>query len=155
MSDSPAGNVGERRYSFLHPVIDESESCSGIRYWANPDIVALEGFHEGFGHAVAVGAFDWREAGQQIERQSDLDGSVGGEDRAVVGQPPGAARGSFQPVNSSTSEHQRLFERIVAIWPRARARQRPHSYAVYFTVRSGRKSFFAKQSHLARRCLKI
>jgi hypothetical protein len=30
----------------LHPAIDENKSRSGIRDWADPDIVALEGFHE-------------------------------------------------------------------------------------------------------------
>jgi len=32
-------------------------------------------------------SFDWGEAQHQTERQGDFDGSVGGEDRAVVGKP--------------------------------------------------------------------
>src|SRR5207302_6289462 len=53
----------------------------------DPDIVALEGLYESLGHAVALGAFDRGEAWDQVERHGDLDGFVGGEDRAVVGQP--------------------------------------------------------------------
>ena len=36
----------------LHSVVDESKGRSGIRDRADPDIVALEGFHERLGHAV-------------------------------------------------------------------------------------------------------
>ena len=68
----------------LHPAINEGESGSGIGDRADPDIVALEGLHEGLGHAVALGAFDRGEARGQVEGQGDLDGPVGGEDRAVV-----------------------------------------------------------------------
>jgi hypothetical protein len=71
----------------LHPAIDESKGCGGIRDRIDPDVVAFEGFHEGLGHAVALGAFDWGEAWEQVERPGDLDGFVGGEDRAVVGKP--------------------------------------------------------------------
>src|SRR5204862_6630916 len=39
------------------------------------------------GHAVALGAFDRREARHQIERQGDLDRPMSGEDRSVVGEP--------------------------------------------------------------------
>src|SRR5205807_9839572 len=71
----------------LHPVIDESKSRSGIRDRTDPDIVALEGLYESLGHAVALRAFDRGKAWDQVERHGDLDGFVGGEDRAVVGQP--------------------------------------------------------------------
>jgi hypothetical protein len=37
--------------------------------------------------AVALRAFDRGEAGHHVQRQGDLDRPVGGEDRAVVGQP--------------------------------------------------------------------
>src|SRR6266568_5194052 len=66
----------------LHPAIDESKSRSGIRDWADPDIVALEGLYESLGHAVALGAFDRGEAWDQVERHGDLDGFVGGAVRA-------------------------------------------------------------------------
>ena len=62
----------------LHPAIDEGKSGSGIRDRADPDVVALEGFDERFGHAVALRAFDRREARHQVERQGDLDDPVGG-----------------------------------------------------------------------------
>src|SRR6266702_1253544 len=71
----------------LHPAIDESKSRSGIRDWADPDIVALEGLHESLGHAVALRAFDRGEARDQVERHGDLDGFMRGEDRVIVGKP--------------------------------------------------------------------
>src|SRR5215469_17960730 len=70
----------------LHPTIDQLQSCGGIRDRVDPDIIALEGFHEGFGHAVTLRTFDRGEARDQVERQGNLDGLVGGEDRAVVRQ---------------------------------------------------------------------
>jgi hypothetical protein len=33
----------------LHPAVDESESGSRIRDRCDPDVVALEGLHEGLG----------------------------------------------------------------------------------------------------------
>jgi hypothetical protein len=51
------------------------------------DIVALEGFHEGLGHPVALRTLDRREAGLEIERQSDLDRLVSSKDRSVVREP--------------------------------------------------------------------
>jgi hypothetical protein len=71
----------------LHPAIDEGKRGERIRDRANPDIVALEGLNEGLGHAVAFRAFDRGEARGEIERQGDLDGLVGCEDRAVIGKP--------------------------------------------------------------------
>ena len=68
----------------LHPAIDESKGFSGIRDRADPDIVTLEGFDEGLGHAVAFWAFDRGEARHQVERHGDLDGLVGGKDRAIA-----------------------------------------------------------------------
>jgi hypothetical protein len=47
----------------------------------------LKGLHEGFGHAVALGAFHWREAGLEVQGCSDLEGAIGREDRTVVRQP--------------------------------------------------------------------
>jgi len=52
----------------LHPAIDESEGSGRIRDRADPDVIALEGFDEGLGHAVAFRAFDRGEAGDQVER---------------------------------------------------------------------------------------
>ena len=60
---------------------------AGIRDRVDPDVIALEGFHEGFGHPVTLRAFDRGEARDQVERQGNLDGLVRGEDRAVVRQP--------------------------------------------------------------------
>jgi hypothetical protein len=157
----------------FHPSIDEGKRGERIRDRADPDIVALEGLDEGLGHAVAFRAFDRGEARGKIERQGDLDGLVGGEDRAdignhctgcgerivpkrrsmqrtimsriispempaVVATQPIASRSwqsrakatrttsPFQQANSSVSEHQRQFERIVATWPSCwRGRRRP------------------------------
>src|SRR5271170_7652471 len=71
----------------LHPIVDESERGGSIRDRANPDVIALEGLYESRGHAVAFRAFDRGEARGEVERQGDLDGSVGGEYRTVIGQP--------------------------------------------------------------------
>src|SRR5437868_3630965 len=78
----------------LHPAIDESKGSSGIWDRTDPDVIALEGLHECLGHAVAFRALDRGEARHQVKRQGDLDGSVGGEDRAVVGQPLSRMRGA-------------------------------------------------------------
>jgi hypothetical protein len=64
----------------LHPSVDESEGGSGVWDQAYANVVALQGFDEGLGHTIALGAFDRGEARHQIERQGDLDGPVGGED---------------------------------------------------------------------------
>src|SRR5580704_6312436 len=71
----------------LHPAIDESEGCGSVWDRADPDVVTLEGFDEGLGHAVAFRAFDRREARHQVEGHGDVDRLVGGEDRTVVRQP--------------------------------------------------------------------
>jgi hypothetical protein len=42
----------------LHPSVDQSKSASGIGDRIHADLVTLEGFDEGLGHAVALGAFD-------------------------------------------------------------------------------------------------
>src|SRR5215472_13138826 len=73
----------------LHPAV---ESGSSIFNRADPNIIALEGFNERLGHTVALRAFDRREARHQIERQGDLDGPMGSEDRSVVGEPLHAMR---------------------------------------------------------------
>jgi len=41
----------------LHPDVDESKGGSGIWDRVDQDVVALEGFDERFGHAVAFRAF--------------------------------------------------------------------------------------------------
>ena len=52
----------------LHPAVDEGEGGSGIRDRTDPDVVALEGFDESLGHAVAFRAFDRGEARDQVEQ---------------------------------------------------------------------------------------
>src|SRR5215472_1203474 len=71
----------------LHPGIDQAERCGGVGDWADADAVALEGFHEDLGHAVAFRALDRSEAGHHVEGHGDVDRAVGGEDRAVIRQP--------------------------------------------------------------------
>ena len=75
------------RVVILHPVIDARERGSGVGKRIDADIVALEGLHEGFGHAVALGAFHRREAGLEVQGCSDLEGAICSEDRTVVRQP--------------------------------------------------------------------
>src|SRR5262245_28806006 len=50
-------------------------------------MVALEGLHECLGHAVALGAFDRREARLEVQGRGNLKGAIGGEDGSVVSQP--------------------------------------------------------------------
>ena len=71
----------------LHPAIDECKGCSSVRDQRHPNVVSLECLHERLCHAVALGAFDRRKARHQVEGQGDLHSSMGGEDRAVVGEP--------------------------------------------------------------------
>src|SRR5215469_16080915 len=71
----------------LHPMINGSQGGSGIGYWTDPDIVALEGFDKSLGHAIAFRAFDRGETRGEVKRQGDLDGLVGSEDRAIVREP--------------------------------------------------------------------
>ena len=95
----------------LHPAIDESESCGGIRNRTDPDIVSLEGLHEGLGHAIAFGTFHWREARLEVESHRDLKGAAGGEDRAVVCQPlhllrcSDVAKPPFDALNHHVPDH--------------------------------------------------
>src|SRR5437870_13603902 len=96
----------------LHPVIDESKSRSGIRDRTDPDIVALEGLYESLGHAVALGAFDRGEAWDQVERHGDLDGFVGGEDRAVVGHHCTGCGARIEPKRRSTQRT--IMSRIIS-----------------------------------------
>ena len=47
----------------FHPGFDQGERGASVRKRSNADIIALEGFDEGFGHAVAFWALDGGEAG--------------------------------------------------------------------------------------------
>jgi hypothetical protein len=78
VSDSPAGVV------ILHPSFDKGKRFHGVRDWGDTDVVALESFDEGHGHAVALWTFDRGEARREIERHGDLDRPMSGEDRAIV-----------------------------------------------------------------------
>jgi hypothetical protein len=68
-------------------MIDGGQRGSGIGYWINPDVVALEGFDKSLSHAIAFRAFDWGDTRDEVERQGDLDSPAGGEDRTIVGEP--------------------------------------------------------------------
>jgi hypothetical protein len=52
-----------------------------------PNIAALEGLDEGFGHSVALRALNRGEAGGESQRQGDVDGLRRGINGAVVRQP--------------------------------------------------------------------
>src|ERR1044071_4222261 len=93
----------------LHPEINLNNRRGGVRNRAYPDIVALEGFDEGFGHAVALRAFDRRETRLQVQCQSDINGPVGGKDRAVVREPVGARK-----VPKRFSTHSTIMSRIIS-----------------------------------------
>ena len=75
------------RVVILHPVIDPQKRGARIRNRVYANVVALECLHEGLGHAVALGAFDRREARLEVQGCGNLEDAIGGEDRAIVGQP--------------------------------------------------------------------
>jgi hypothetical protein len=52
----------------VHPAGHCGERCGGVRDRVHADIVSLEGFDEGLGHAIAFGALHGREARLQVER---------------------------------------------------------------------------------------
>ena len=69
-----------------HPSIDGGQGSGGIGDRVHPDIVALEGLHDGFGDAVALGALDGRKARHEPERRRRLDGpgcGIGGKLRWI------------------------------------------------------------------------
>ena len=57
----------------VHPKRDRGEGGLGIRDCVDPDVVALEGFDEGFGDAVAFRTFD---RGEQASRLSAVAISI-------------------------------------------------------------------------------
>src|SRR4029077_18251022 len=59
------------------PRVDQGERFRGVCDWADTDVVALEGFDKGLGHAVALWAFDRGEARRQIERQGSARSGAG------------------------------------------------------------------------------
>jgi Transposase DDE domain group 1 len=54
----------------FHPAIDESNGCSGVRDRADTHVIALEGFDERLGYAIACRAFDRCEARHSVQRQA-------------------------------------------------------------------------------------
>src|ERR1700684_1387719 len=71
----------------LHPLVDPQQRCARVRDRVYPNVVALECLHECLGHAVALGAFDRREARLEVQGRSNLKGAICGEDGSIVGQP--------------------------------------------------------------------
>ena len=61
----------------------------GERIWQGIDanIVAFEGFDEALRHAIRLGALDWREAGNEIERCGEVARRLGCVGAAIVCQP--------------------------------------------------------------------
>lgn len=78
----------------LEPPFDSRQNRAGIRQRVDPDIVAFEGFDEGFCDAVALRALDRSEAGREIKRDSHIDGVGRSVDRAIVRQPLHGFRGA-------------------------------------------------------------
>lgn len=71
----------------LEPAVELAQHAGGIGPWVDPRMVALEGFHEGFGHAVGLRAFDRRRARQQADLTGQFTSLVRAVGRAVVRQP--------------------------------------------------------------------
>ncbi len=95
----------------LKPAFDHGQCRMGVTDDGQPNVVALEGLHEGLRHAVALRTFDGREAGLEVQRHSDVDGLLGREDRTVVGQPlhpvrgPLRAKAAFNALNHHVADH--------------------------------------------------
>lgn len=70
----------------VDPALDGGQGSRRIGDRVHADMVALEGPDEGFGHAVALGALDGREAGREAECRGSVERLGGGIDRAVVGE---------------------------------------------------------------------
>src|SRR5438128_2160256 len=75
------------RVVVLDSELDLRQRRGGVQDRTHSDVVALQGFDEGFGHAVALRALDRGDAGLDIECQGTVDRLLGGKDRAVVGEP--------------------------------------------------------------------
>ena len=64
-----------------------AERGDRIRQGIDANIVAFEGFDEALRYAVRLGAFDGREAGNEIERGGEVARFLGGVGAAIVCQP--------------------------------------------------------------------
>ena len=62
----------------LEPFGQALEDRDGVWPWVHADVVALEGLHEGLADAVALGAADGREAGDEVQGGGEVDGFAGG-----------------------------------------------------------------------------
>ncbi len=79
--------MGVNLVVIVEPMLNGSERRWSIGDRVDPDVIALEGFDEGFGDAVALGALDRGKAGDEVKRDRHADGVGGGVDGPVVGQP--------------------------------------------------------------------
>ena len=79
----------------LEPFGQALEDGDGVLPWVHADVVALEGLHEGLADAVALGAADGREAGDEVQGGGEVDGLAGGVGGAVVGEPLDGVRGAW------------------------------------------------------------
>ena len=71
----------------LEPAIELGQDRSGVGPGAEPDVIALEGLHEGLGDAVGLRAAHGREARHEADGVGERDRLVRGEAAAVVGEP--------------------------------------------------------------------
>ena len=70
----------------VDPRGDEPERCDGVGQWRDADVVALEGFHEGLSHPVALGRADGLEAGHETELACEVTCLSSGVTRAVIAE---------------------------------------------------------------------
>lgn len=70
----------------LDPSRDLPERGFGVRQGVQAQIVALEGLHEGLGHAVGLRAPDRSEAGNEVQGYGEVPGFLGRVGAAIVGE---------------------------------------------------------------------
>jgi len=70
-----------------HPVGDLVDDSAGVRPWTDASVIAFYGAHEGFSHAVALGALDWGGSWYQADASGKGPRFPGGVATTIIGQP--------------------------------------------------------------------
>src|SRR5215471_489331 len=71
----------------LEPRVELAQHTGRIGFRADPRVIPLDGFDEGLGHTVRLGALDRRRARNQADIARQSTGLTGGVRRAVIRQP--------------------------------------------------------------------
>ena len=71
----------------IHPDWQLFEDGACVRFWADADVIALEGTDERLGHAVGLRAFDRRSSGDQADVAGEAASVVCGVAAPIIGEP--------------------------------------------------------------------